>query len=584
MKESNRNFGRELKGGQVYLRLLKFTAQYWKIFLIAIFSTLLVSAVDSGITWLIAPIIDKGFVAKKMSFIDHLPLLLVLLYLVRSSANLSSSYFVTRVSCSVVRDLRQKLFKQLMILPAKFYDKHSSGYLLSTLIYNVSQVSEASSNVVINFLREGSSLIGMIVVMFILSWRLTLVLIVIVPIVSAIVYFGSKKIRRLAHRVQNSMADVTHVAEEAIECYKVVRLYGGEELEERKFSEVTNSNRRRDLKITLVNSLNSSTIQMFLILPAIFLLSYSAASEGISAGTFASLLTAMFGLLRPVSRLSGMQSIFQKGIAGAASVFDLLDEEVENDSGTLEIKSVEGRIQYQNVSFSYETSSAQILNDIEFEVEPGKTVAIVGRSGGGKTTMVNLLARFYELSDGAIKIDGIDIRDYQLKDLRHHLAFVSQHSTLFNDTIANNIAYGLEGVSRAAIEAAARDANVLEFTEQFPEGLDTWVGENGVLLSGGQKQRVSIARALLKNAPILVLDEATSALDSHSERFIQTALEKLMKQRTTLVIAHRLSTIENADKILVLDSGRIVEQGTHQALLELNGAYADLYRLQFQEG
>lgn len=580
----NYNFGSKLGGLKVYLRLLRCVREYWFMFALGALGTIAVSGVDAGVTWLIKPIIDQGFVDRNHAFVHWLPIILLLVFALRSVSNFAANYCMNRVSRNVIMDLRQQLFKQMLHLPANFYDQHSSGYLLSTIIYNVNQVAGASSSALINLLREGSTMIGMILVMLLVSWRLTLTLLIVAPAITWIVKVSGKRLRRLSHSVQDSVANVTHLAEESIECYKVIRLCNGESREIEKFSQATRHNRNQDLKIVVTNSINGSLIQSILVLPAIALLSVSAASVNVTAGSFAAIITAMFGLLRPARRLSGVQSAMQNGIAGAASVFELLDEKAERDEGTKVLQSVQGHIEYKHVNFSYESApDVNVLNNIDFKVEAGKTVAIVGRSGSGKTTLVSLLPRFYDLQLGSIKIDGHDIREYTLLSLREHLAMVSQHTNLFNDTIANNIAYGQSStVTREAIEIAARDAYVLEFAEQLPNGLDTMVGENGVLLSGGQKQRVAIARALLKNSPILILDEATSALDTHSERYIQEALARLMQNRTTLVIAHRLSTIEKADKILVMENGKIVEEGSHRELLELAGVYSELYNMQFQ--
>ncbi len=581
----NYNFGLKLNGFKVYRRLLIYVSRYWLGLALGVLGTIGVSSVEASVTWLIKPIIDEGFADKNKLFIHWLPLILVVIFFLRSLANFASNYCMNRVSRSVIMNLREDLFSHLVRLPASFYDQHSSGYLLATIIYNVDQVAAASSSALINLLREGSLMIGMILVMFFTSYRLTLTLLIVAPFVFLVVKFGGKRIRRLGHHVQDSVGDVTHLAEESIECYKVVRLNNSEDRELAKFSKAAANNRNQQLKIVMTSSINDSLIQMILVLPAIALLSFSAASLHVTAGTFAAILVAMFGLLRPARRLSGVQNSIQQGISGAASIFALMDEKAEQDTGTHVLATVQGKIEYQNLSFAYQSAPENlVLQDINLTIEAGKTVAVVGRSGGGKSTLISLLARFYDVSRGVIKIDGYDIRDCTLTSLRDHIAMVSQHTSLFNDTIANNIAYGFDGASHSAIEAVARDAYVMEFAEQLPNGLDTWVGENGVMLSGGQKQRIAIARALLKNAPILILDEATSALDTHSERYIQEALVRLMKNRTTLVIAHRLSTIENADSILVMEQGRIIERGSHQELLSLGGAYAELYNMQFDNG
>lgn len=575
-------FGR--KGIDTYKRLLSATLKYWPIFLLGILATLVLSLIDAGFAWLVKPIIDKGFISRNTHFIRWLPPTVLIVFVFRGVVGFSSNYFIYHVARYVVMDFRRAIFCHLLKLPARFYDRHNSGHLLSTIIYNVEQVAEASSDALVTVLRQGSLVIGLIGVMFVVSWQLALLFLIISPIIAWVVKKVSVRLRRLSSNVQKSMGEVTHVANEGIDAYKVIRLYGGQDYENQKFHQATKSNRQRELKVIVTNSIGTSLVQLLIAVPiAVVLFFATQPSLGVSAGSFAAVASAMIMLLSPMRRLTLMNSYIQKGIAGAESIFDLLDEDVEKDKGTVPLTRVKGKIEYRQVSFNYEQSQRTILSDVSFTVEPGKTIAIVGRSGSGKTTLINLLPRFYEISTGDITIDGINIQDCRLQDLRNQFALVSQHTALFNDTIARNIAYAQADADPKAVLAAAEAAHAMEFINQMPDGMNTVVGEDGVLLSGGQRQRIAIARALFKNAPILILDEATSSLDTHAERHIQSALENLMQQRTTLVIAHRLSTIENADSIIVMEKGKIVESGTHATLLVRGGAYAELHRMQFSE-
>ena len=472
-------------------------------------------------------------------------------------------------------------------MPSRFYDQHSSGHILSTIVYNVEQVAEASSNALLILLRELALAIGLVIVMFCVSWRLSIFFLVLGPILGWVIKITSKRMRTLSSNVQQAVGDVTHVAEEGIESYKVIRIYGGQQYESGKFNKATDLGRQRELKVAVTNSIGTSIVQVILSVPIAVTLWFATSPHlGISAGSFAAIVAALLQLLRPVRRLTLVNSSIQSGLAGAESIFELLDKPIEVDQGGHAAKRVQGNIQIDHVSFRYnDNDDKATLDDIQFDVEPGQVVALVGRSGAGKSTLISLLPRFYDTYQGSIRIDGVDSREYSLENLRSQFALVSQHATLFNDTIAHNIAYGsglTDGDESRIIEAATA-AHAMEFIQELPQGLQTIVGENGVLLSGGQRQRLAIARALLKNAPILILDEATSALDSHAERHIQQALTHLMQNRTTLVIAHRLSTIENADKIIVLEQGRVIEKGSHQELLALGGAYASLHAVQFGE-
>jgi subfamily B ATP-binding cassette protein MsbA len=569
----------------IYKRLLTSVKPYLLLFIIGIAGTAAVSCIDAAFAWLIKPIINQGFIARDKMFIQWLPLGIVAIFILRGITVFLSNYFIAKVGRNVVMDFRQQLFQHMLRLPASFYDGESSGQLLSRLIYNVEQVAEASTYALLIIVQEGVLAIGLLVVMFSLSWQLTLLFMIIGPIIVWVVRITSKRLRRLSQSVQKSVAEVSHITEESIEGYKVIRTFGGENYEIKKFFQATFSNRQRELKIVATNAIGTSSVQILIsIAIAVILFLATLPKLEVSAGAFAALIAAMFTLLRPIRRINQVNGIIQKGVAGAQSIFELLDEKPEQDTGTLALKRAKGSISYQDVSFSYATKNKPVLNQINFHINAGETIALVGRSGGGKSTLVSLLPRFYEIESGSIAIDGTNIRHYRLADLRDQFALVSQNVTLFNDTIAHNIAYGrFEKASEADIIQAAVAAHAMEFINELPNGLNTLIGENGVLLSGGQRQRLAIARAILKNAPILILDEATSALDNESERHIQAALEALMRNRTTLVIAHRLSTVEKADRILVVDKGHIVEMGTHQELLRLNGHYAHLYALQFTD-
>lgn len=570
---------------KTYRRLLQATKKYWLCFSIGVVATAAMSLVDAGFAWLIKPIIDKGFINRDAHFIHWLPFMVVTIFLVRGLFVFLSTYCVTRVSRHVVMDFRRRLFDHLLKLPTSFYDKSSSGQLISTLIYNVEQVAQASSSALLTILQESTLVIGLIAVIVSVSWQLFLLFLIILPFIAWMLKRNGSRLKRISASVQKTMGEVTRVAAEGINAHQVVRLYGGQEYERDKFYRATKANQERELKIAVVNSIGTSVVQLLLsILIAVVLIFATMPSLHISAGAFGTVISSVMMLLRPMRRLTTVHSLIQKGVAGAESIFKVLDEELEKDTGTREIDRVQGEVVFNDVRFAYQTGKDKILENINFVVRPGQIVAIVGRSGAGKSTLINLLPRFYDIRSGSITIDGVDIRDFRLMSLRRQFAVVSQHSVLFNDTIAHNIAYGADSnVSREQIEAAARAAYAWEFIEETPQGLDSVIGENGVLLSGGQRQRIAIARALLKNAPILILDEATSSLDTHSERQIQAALENLMQRCTTFVIAHRLSTIEHADWILVMDKGQIIEQGAHPELLSQGGAYAALHRLQFKE-
>jgi ATP-binding cassette, subfamily B, bacterial MsbA len=570
----------------IYLRLLRQAAPYWLSFVLGILGTVLATSTDGFLTYAVKPLLSNWGASDNQIWFAWLPLIIIVVFSVRGFSYFLSNYYLTRVGRNLVKDFRKHVFAHLMFMPASYYDKETSGKLLSTLIYNTEQVATAATEALITVLQEGMTLIVLIVVMFGQSWQLTLMFLFTAPAIAYITRYTAKRLRHLSTSVQGTMSDLTQIAAEGIDNYKVVRVFGGEEYEKNKFFTAVQQNRQREMKVVVTNTLGSSLTQVITAFPiavVIFFATRSSIYATLDAASLVAFVFAIVRLLTPLRRLTKVNTEIQKGVAGAHSIFSLLDEQLERDLGTKLITHARGKIEYRDVSFSYPSSKKTILHNISFTVKPGQTVALVGSSGGGKTTLVGLLPRFYDVDSGAILIDDIDIQDYKLVDLRKQFAIVSQHLTLFNDTIARNIAYGtFHNVTEEKIVRAAEAAHIMDFIKHLPEGLDTMVGENGLLLSGGQRQRIAIARALLKDAPILILDEATSALDTESERHIQAALEALMKKRTTLVIAHRLSTIENADKIIVIDHGKIIETGNHEELLALKGQYAKLYTMQFK--
>ena len=569
-----------------YKRLLKYAAPFWGAILIGLLGTMLSSGTDAGFTYLLKPLLDKGFIARNHVFIFWLPIGIFLAFLLRGGAGFISDYYMAYAGRRVVLKFRQQLFAHLLQLPARFFDNSTSGRLLSVLIYNVDQVAKASTDAIVTVVRESCLVIGLFIVMLLTSAKLTLIFLITTPLIALIARYSSLRMRKLSTNLQQSMANITHTTEESIEGYKIIRIFGGENYEKNKFNLITKNNLQKELKVIVTDSLASSLVQQIAVIVIIIMLYLATASTShITAGGFAAMIAAMLALLKPMRNLTTVNSTIQKGIAAAASLFQLLDEPTEQDKGTLSLKRAHGNIEFNNVSFSYHADNSPVLKNISFKLAPGQTLALVGRSGGGKSTLANLLPRFYDHYSGIIAIDEIDIQQIRLTDLRKQFAIVSQHVTLFNDTIAHNIAYGsFENTSFAEIKKAAQAAHALEFIESLPDGFNTLVGENGIKLSGGQRQRIAIARALLKHAPILILDEATSALDTESERYIQAGLENLMQDCTTLVIAHRLSTIEKANKIIVLDHGTIVEEGIHAELLSIgDGHYAKLHNMQSQK-
>lgn len=575
----------QLEKKQTLRRLFSYVKPYRAAFAFAIFGMIGYAAVDSFFLSQIETLIDEGLTKQNPTVLIYGALFVPVIFILRGLFNFISSYFLNYVGFKVVTKLRQELFEHMMTLPVSFHDQHSTGDLISKITYTTQQIAEASSRAVLILVREGAFVIGLLGIMFYHSWQLSLTFLVVGPLIAKVVAVVSRRFRRVSSDMQRSMGNVTTTAEQMLNGHKVVVMYEGQERESAAFNKVNNNTRQQNMKMIIATSVSTSVIQFIASLSlsmVLFIMSFPEMLQELSGGAFAAMMTAMMMLLRPLKQLTNVNSDFQRGIAAAISVFEVLDERPELDDGQQCIDRAQGKIVFDHVSFSYDEASAPALAGVNFELQPGRTLALVGRSGSGKSTISNLLTRFYDIQEGRILLDDVDIRDYQLRCLRRQFAVVSQHVTLFNDTIANNIAYGAkETMTRTDIERAAELAYVTQFTDDLPLGLDTMVGENGVLLSGGQRQRIAIARALLRDAPILILDEATSALDTESERHIQNALSRLRQNRTSIVIAHRLSTIENADEILVMEDGEVVERGTHEALLEQQGAYASLYNLQF---
>jgi subfamily B ATP-binding cassette protein MsbA len=569
----------------VYKRLFTYVRHYWPALLVALLASMIFSGIDAWFVYFLEPLLNKGLVQKNQHFLQWAPWMVLFAFTTRGIANFFSTYNIASVSRNVIMRLRQDMFSHLQKLPARFYDHSTSGQLLSLILYSVEQVANASADVLTTAIQSSCYVIGLLIVMFKMSWKLSLLYFLIIPCIAVIMRYTSKRVRRLSLYIQESMAAITHRTEENIDGYKVVRAFGGQDFEMEKFSKAVRTNRQREMKIVAARSWSVSTVQLVAAIAlsvTLYVATFDIADSVLSPGGFVAMIAAMLALLKPMKDLTSMQNKLYRGLAGAQSVFELLDEAPEADSGTHQPTRAKGKLEFRNVSFSYQKEK-EVLTDISFVVNPGEVVALVGPSGSGKSTLVSLLPRFYTDYSGMVLLDDMSVQEYRLADLRKQFSLVSQQVTLFNDTIANNIAYGLFEPDSAQIIAAAKAAYIYDFIQELPDGFNTLVGENGVLLSGGQRQRIAIARAILKNAPVLILDEATSALDTESERYIQAALEDLKRHRTTLVIAHRLSTVEHANRIVVMGQGKVLEVGEHSDLLARNGAYAKLYKMQFKD-
>ena len=579
---TNRNFD----GLAVYRRLLHYLHAEWPMLTIGLVGFAVYAATQMAAAWWLEQFVnavEKGLFDQRA----QLALLILSIYLVRGIGWLFGNYGFSHVARMLVHRLRLQMFDHLLILPSAFYQQNSTAELTSKLIYNAEQVTEAATGALKTVIREGLTVLGLFAYMLYLNWKLALLFILIMPTIGLVMKFASKRLRRLSQNIQSTVGDISASATEVIHGYQVVRIFGGTDSERKRFSAASERNRRQYMKMVVTDSISSPVVQM-LIAGVVALLTSLAMSPAflgsMSTGAFIAFISTAALMAKPVRQLTEVNSIVQKGIAAADSFFSLFDEPGETDTGQVQLNQAHGDIRFDNVSFTYPNATTAAIKSLSLHIPSGKTLALVGRSGSGKSTLASLIPRFFDATAGQISIDGQGIDQFTLQSLRQQISLVNQHVVLFDGTIADNIAYGsLSNASQSAIEQAAEAAQVTEFTRHMPLGLNTVVGENGLLLSGGQRQRIAIARAILKNAPILILDEATSALDTESERHIQRALENLMKNRTTIIIAHRLSTIENADKIIVMDRGEILEEGRHAQLLELGGHYAALHQLQFKQ-
>jgi len=565
---------------KIYSRIFSYALKYKWTLSISILSLIILALTNTGFLALIKKITDEGFVEQASNSSILLPIALVILMTIRALSGFVSGYSMRWVSRKIVEDLRFDAFKRLMALPVTYFDSHASGNIVSKLTYETEQLSFVATKVALESIRESLTIVGIVSYMLYLDWMLTLVFGLMAPLMAFYLKLVSPKLRKAGSEVQTTMGDMTSASEEAISGQRIVKIFESSFFEFKKFAEIVIRNRKMQTKLAQLSGTNSFVIEVLASISLALVVYYSVGR--FTPGEFAAFVGGLLMLISPIKKLTGINEQIQIGIAAALSIFSVMDEEKEVDTGKNKLKKITGDIEFKNVTFSYEKTKKYVLKNINLQIKPGEKIALVGKSGGGKTSLVNLIPRFYDLDSGSILIDKTNITDIKLNDLRHHLSLVSQDTILFNDTIYNNIAYGsLKNTDSKKVKQAAKAANALEFINKLPDGFNHKIGDRGVLLSGGQKQRIAIARAILKNAPILLLDEATSALDSESEKFVQQALDNLMNGRTSIVIAHRLSTVRNADRIVVINDGEILEVGTHEKLLKSKKYYYRLYQKGF---
>ncbi len=572
-------------GLSIYLRLVQYAINHWPQLAVAVTGFAIVAGMNAAFTWLIMPLLDDGFTNRDESVMRWIPIAIAVIFVFRSIGSYLGIYYIGRVGHIVVKELRAAMHEKLLYSPSEFYDAVAAGEILSKFTFDVERVAWASSKSLTIIVRDTLQILFSLGLMVYFSWKLTAVLLVISPLIYLVVNYASKRFRRISRKIQSSIGDISKRIEEAVSGHSIVKIFSGEEFEKERFRKINEKNRRNQFKLVATKALNTPLVQLIVgvaFAAVIYVAFLPSVIAGLTSGRFMGFVTAVMMLLNAARKLTLINETLQSGIAASESVFALIDQDSQADDGTLRIDRSNGEVEFSDVTFKYVSKPDSALNNVSLKVNSGEMIALVGKSGSGKSTLVKVLPRFYEIQQGEIRLDGLAIKDIRLCDLRRQIAMVSQDVILFNDTIENNIAYAMPAKSSSEIREAARRAHASEFIEKLPEQYETMVGDKGVLLSGGQRQRIAIARALLKDAPILIFDEATSSLDSESEYHIQEALKEIRKNRTTFVIAHRLSTIESADCILVMDQGRIVERGSHAELVNQDGLYAKLYKRQFK--